>query len=221
MRHVIWDWNGTLYDDFVVNVAAVSESCRRIGGAPIDAERYRLCYTRPITVFYERLLGRNLRPGEWDVLNQCYFAAYQARIRDCHLVPGAVKALEGVAGRGVTQSLLSMWDHADLVDLVARFALGRWFAVVEGQACSGPEGKAESLARHLDRLGSEVGQLEAVDVVAIGDSLDDAAAAAALGIRCVLVTTGPHRPADLAEAGVPVVPTVFDAVEAALGPVPT
>lgn len=216
VRHVVWDWNGTLYDDFAVNVAAVSESCRSVGGKPVDEERYRRCYTRPITEFYERLLGRRLAPGEWDALDRCYFAAYWRQRQSCRLVQGAIEALAVVADRGLTQSLLSMWDHADLLDLVAAFELHRWFAVVQGQPRSGPAGKQTSLTRHLKTLTSKVGQMTPDDVVAIGDSLDDAAAARAVGITCVLVEHGPHHPADLVEAGVPVVRTVLEAVEVAL-----
>ena len=58
MRHVIWDWNGTLVDDLPIVVDAVNASLAGIGAGPIVADDYRDHYTRPVRVFYDRLLGR-------------------------------------------------------------------------------------------------------------------------------------------------------------------
>jgi len=68
VRHVVWDGNGTLLDDFALNVSAVGESCASVGGGPVTADRHRTHFTRPISVFYERLLGRPIGEGEWDRL---------------------------------------------------------------------------------------------------------------------------------------------------------
>ena len=49
----------------------------------------------------------------------------------------------------------------------------------------------------------------------IGDAVDDALAAAHVGARAVLYTGGSHSRASLEKAGVPVVDTLAEAVEAA------
>lgn len=219
MHHLVWDWNGTLFDDFDLNVAAVAAACAASGGGDVDALLYRRHYTRPITAFYERLLGRPLGEGEWDTLNDCYHAAYGRGLASCALAQGARDALAAAAARGATQSLLSMWEHEDLRRLVARFDLDGCFVLVEGQPAKGPDTKEASLARHLARLRDEVG-VEPGDVVAIGDTVDDAAAAEACGIACVLVEGGPHPPDVVAGLGVPLAPSLLDAVDVALAPRP-
>jgi phosphoglycolate phosphatase-like HAD superfamily hydrolase len=70
--------------------------------------------------------------------------------------------------------------------------------------------KAGHLAQHLAELG-----LAGDDAVLIGDSLDDAAAAEAVGAGVVLYTGGFTHPARLRASGLPVADTLVAAVELA------
>ncbi len=60
MPHVIWDWNGTLFDDLAIVVASVNASLTQLGAPPIDEGGYRDHFTRPVHVFYEHLLGHEV-----------------------------------------------------------------------------------------------------------------------------------------------------------------
>lgn len=51
------------------------------------------------------------------------------------------------------------------------------------------------------------------DVLVVGDALDDAAAAADVGVPCVLFDRGSHPRAELEAAGVPVVSTLVGALD--------
>jgi phosphoglycolate phosphatase-like HAD superfamily hydrolase len=215
VRHVVWDWNGTLFDDFDANVAAVAEVCGSAGGPVVTADVYRRHFVRPVTVFYERLLGRPLEPGEWDRLNEGYFAAYRRRLASLRLVAGADEALAAVAASGMSQSLLSMWEHDELLRLVRGFGIDRHFVRVDGQRGTGGDTKEAFLARHVAHVEALVGPLDADEVLVVGDSVDDARAAGALGLQCLLVAGGPEHPEALQATGVAVVPTLADAVGAA------
>jgi phosphoglycolate phosphatase-like HAD superfamily hydrolase len=217
VRHVVWDWNGTLFDDFDATVAAVAEVCDAAGGPVVTADVYRRHFVRPVTAFYERLFGRPLEPGEWDRLNEGYFAAYRRRLASLRLVTGAEEALATVAASGRSQSLLSMWEHDELLRLVRGFGIDRHFVRVDGQRGTGGDTKEASLSRHVARVDALVGPLDGDEVLVVGDSLDDARSAAALGLRCVLVAGGPEHPEALRATGVAVVPTLAEAVGAARG----
>jgi beta-phosphoglucomutase-like phosphatase (HAD superfamily) len=52
--HVIWDWNGTLYDDSHVVVAAVNDVLAHHGLPSIDADYYRTHYQRRCTASTSR-----------------------------------------------------------------------------------------------------------------------------------------------------------------------
>lgn len=214
VRHVVWDWNGTLLDDFPQVVLAADRAARDVLGRGLDADDYRRCYARPVRRLYENLVGRSLTEPEWSTLNQRYHDTYRAQLTSVRPAPDARVALATVRAAGVTQSLLSMWAHEELVALVGQLGLGDGFVGLDGLPSSAAgERKAPWLARHLERLRSgPLPDLEPAAVVVVGDSLDDAAAAAEVGARAILVDGGSHHVADLEATGVPVATSLLGAL---------
>jgi phosphoglycolate phosphatase-like HAD superfamily hydrolase len=211
-RHVVWDWNGTLFDDHVAVVAAINDALAVLGLGPIDSRTYRSHYTRPVQRFYERVAGRPIEPGEWQTLDDAYHDSYHAWLERLALAPDAWTALASAEAAGLSQSLLSMWRHQDLVALVERLGIGRFFLRVDGLRVSGGGGKTEHLVTHLAAL-----EVDAAAVLLVGDTLDDLAAARAAGAHCVLYDGGSHHRHALEATGVPVVDTLTAAL-AAVGP---
>ncbi|HZU71856.1 MAG TPA: HAD family hydrolase [Acidimicrobiales bacterium] len=220
-RHVIWDWNGTLVDDFGLILEAASACCEALRGAPIDADEYRTHFTRPVQAFYERVVGRPLSALEWEQVNQTFHQRYLDRLEDLVLVPTAAAALEGVRHLGISQSVLSMWQQASLVGVIDRLGIAEFFVAVRGKSGmdGGDDHKAEHLVSHLGDLEGAGVTVDPAEVLLVGDSLDDAAAAAAVGARCVLVEGGSHHSHHLATAGVPVVGSLVAALHVAGLPV--
>jgi phosphoglycolate phosphatase-like HAD superfamily hydrolase len=211
VRHLVWDWNGTLFDDHEAVVAAVNDALAGLGVAAIDADTYRTHFTRPVERFYEQVAGRPISAVEWRALDDAYHDSYQAWVERLGLAADARAALEAAEAAGLGQSLLSMWRHQDLVALVERLGIGRFFTRVDGLRVPGGAGKAEHLVEHLAALG-----VDAAGVMLVGDALDDLQAARAVGARCVLYDGGSHHRHVLEATGVPVVDTLTAAVAAAL-----
>jgi len=216
MRHVVWDWNGTLFDDLDIVVASVNVSLRAVGAPAIDPDRYRAVYQRPLHRFYEALLGRPVLAEEMAAIDGNFHDAYHALLDQARLTVDARSAVELVAARGQTQSVLSMWWHDRLVPAVRYFELEEHMLAVDGHR--GPPGasKLDHLARHVDQLTrlfpSRV-RREAVTV--IGDVTDDADAARAAGVGCVLYDGGSQPRAALEATGAAVAATLMEAVELA------
>lgn len=212
LPHLVWDWNGTLFDDVAAVVAATSESFQAAGLPTVTLADYHTHYTRPIPVFYQRLLGRPVSEAEWRTLDGSFHVAYRRLIETgkVDLVPGSRVLLEEWLAAGGTQSLLSMWHHDELVVQVDRLGIEALFTRVDG--LRGPSGgrKAAHLRAHLAAAG-----VAPADAVVIGDSLDDADAAAEIGSWAVLYSGGFHGPRSLAGAGVPVVGSLAEAVAVA------
>lgn len=211
MRHLVWDWNGTLLDDHQLVVDALNGVLVAAGIAPVDLATYQSAYTRPLDVFYARLFGRPIAAEEWPEIDARYHATYRAGLADAGLHPEALPALRTAAAQGMSQSLLSMYPHDDLLPLVDRFDLTPHFLRVDGLRGGGGGRKAPHLTAHLDVLVAS-GQVQRGEVVVIGDALDDAHAAAELAVDCVLYDGGSHPRAALESLGVPVV----DGLEAAV-----
>ena len=208
--HLVWDWNGTLFDDADAVYRASAELFAARGLPEITPRQYRAAYCRPISGFYARLFGRALAPAELAALDEQFHAAYQRIVGQLGLAAGARSALAGWRARGGDQSLLSMYRHERLLALVRRFALEGEFTRVAGLLGAADGRKAEHLARHMAAL-----RLDPVDVALIGDGLDDAAAAAHVGARCVLYNGGAHEHDALVATGLPVADDLAEAVELA------
>jgi len=103
-----------------------------------------------------------------------------------------------------------MWRHQDLVPLVERLGIGRFFVRVDGLRVPGGGAKTEHLVEHLAAL-----DVAAPAALLVGDSLDDLAAARAVGAHCVLYDGGSHHRDALEATGVPVVDTLTAALAAA------
>lgn len=208
--HVVWDWNGTLLDDLPIVIESVNRSIALLGERPISADEYRDHYTRPVRLFYQSLFGRELTDEEWLRLNTSFHEHYFHLAAAVGLAPHAGEAMEVLDRFGHGQSLLSMSPHDWLVKIVSRLGITSRFELVTG--LSGPTGgrKAGHLVDHLQHLG-----VDGEDVVVIGDTPDDVAAARHVGARPILYHGGSHHIEVLEAEGVPIAETLLDAAEMA------
>jgi phosphoglycolate phosphatase-like HAD superfamily hydrolase len=209
--HVVWDWNGTLLDDNDAVLAAVNEVCAGFGRAALSWSEWQEVYARPMRVSYERILARVLDDEDWARVDKLYHERYDLLLHTCGLAQGVPDELRRWRDSGRTQSLLSMWFHAQLVPTIERFGLTEYFSRVDGLVGEvGGGSKADSLIRHL-----QAQELDPAGVVLIGDVVDDALAAQAAGTRCVLVSTGAMTRAALESTGAPVTTSVAEALRLA------
>ncbi|HEY8474086.1 MAG TPA: HAD family hydrolase [Natronosporangium sp.] len=208
-RHLVWDWNGTLLADLPVVVEATNAAFASLGGPQVSAEHHRRRFRRPIAEYYAEVLGRPVPAAEFANLDKVFHDAYLAGLPSCRLVDDAVDALTGWPG---SQSLLSMWLHDELVPTVEGFGLAKHFVRIDGRRTSDGKGgtKAPHLSAHLAALG-----LAGDEVVLIGDTVDDADAAKAVGAGCVLYSGGFTDAELLRATGAPVVDSLRAAVAVA------
>lgn len=209
MAHLIWDWNGTLLDDLDLVVAATNASLATAGGPIVTADEHRRDFQRPVSAYYAYVLGRPLDDGEFARLDLAFHEAYRAGLDQCRLARDAMAA---VAAWRVTQSLLSMFFHHELVPVVTRHGLDAHLARVDGlRDRVGGGSKLPHLLVHLEALA-----VPAADCVLIGDSVDDAEAAHAAGAKIILYAGGITDEKRLRATGQPVATTLVEAVEHAL-----
>jgi phosphoglycolate phosphatase-like HAD superfamily hydrolase len=209
--HVVWDWNGTLLDDAATVIEATT-SAFAAAGIPVEvtSDLYRRNFTRPIPLFYERLLGRPVSAAEWPQLDRAFHEHYGRLHHRCSLAAGAREVLGAIEARGWTQSLCSMLPHEYLVPAVERHGIAGFFTRIDGLR-SGERGGAK-LAHLTEHLGRVAGG--ASRTVLIGDTVDDALAARGAGVGCILVDGGEglHDPAAVVEAGAPVAASLEEAL---------
>jgi len=213
--HIVWDWNGTLFDDLEVVVRSVNHGLSGFGAIPIDLDGYRSNYTRPVKLFYDRLIGREITTEEWTTVDRVFHDAYRSALNEARLTVDAAQALQTVADGGHTQSLLSMFPQPDLLPLVERIGIAGFFDRIDGLSEGSPgDLKAAYLERHLRQL---IAGEDPREVVVIGDTPDDAIAATHVGARPILYDGGSHHRHDLEATGAEVASSLVAAVALALG----
>lgn len=209
MAHLVWDWNGTLLDDLHLIVDATNAALASVGGGPVSVDEHRRDFHRPVSAYYGHVLGRPVTPAEFATLDQVFHHVYRAGLPRCRLAGDAFAAMRSWTG---TQSLLSMFFHDELVPVVTRHGLDGHLRRVDGlRDRVGGGSKAPHLQAHLAAL-----QLPGPDCVLIGDSVDDAEAAASVGARVVLYAGGITHEERLRSTGLPVADTLVEAVSYAL-----
>jgi phosphoglycolate phosphatase-like HAD superfamily hydrolase len=212
--HIVWDWNGTLFDDGDALVLATVDAFATSGLGEVSRESYQAHFTRPISEFYNQLAGRVLAPAEQVLLNDHFQSSYARRMTEMTVHPDAIGALTAWRETGRTQSLLSMYPHERLLGLAQVRKIVHFFVSVNGTCDDAPPRKEPHLRRHLASLSTDPGR-----VLVVGDNLDDVHAARVCGVPCVL-----YRPTERAlvsdtrvrDLRVPVVPDLSAAVRWAL-----
>jgi phosphoglycolate phosphatase-like HAD superfamily hydrolase len=220
VKHIVWDWNGTLFDDQDVVVAATNASLAAIGVRQrITNEQYKELYQRPMEDFYAALIGSAVPDAQWPALDAAFAQYYLSHVSECGLSADALAAMDTWSPR--TQSLLSMFGHEELVRLTAELQLHDRFHRIDGRPAEldfGP--KAKYLVKHLEHLRAHEPDLSAEQIALIGDCADDAYAAFHVGARAVLYTGGSSSRSVLEKVGAPVVDSLSEAVALLLAPGP-
>lgn len=207
--HLVWDWNGTLFRDLHAVLDASRAALGAVGAAPVSLEDYRLRFRRPIREFHDELVGRVLTDDEWRLLDDTFHHHYHQRLHEADLAEDALAAMDMLDEAGWSQSLLSMWRHEALIALLPRWPeLGERLVRVDGDHTRTGDTKEHSLRAHLAALG-----ISADDAVLIGDTVDDARAARAVGAGIVLVAEGSSHTKEILAREAEVVDSLTEAVQ--------
>jgi phosphoglycolate phosphatase len=207
IRHIIWDWNGTLINDAPYCHTLVTRHCEKYGFPTFEFEEYQRKLCHPVSDFY-RAVGFDLDKLDFEALALEFHDWYEADWNGVELYPDTVDVLAKVQRYGVTQSILSAHPHELLERNVGRFEIRPYFSEIVGLNDSLGSSKV-ALAKEWHGRQS----LSAENFVLIGDTDHDIEVARALGIRCVAISRGFQSKERLEVFGVPVVNSLSEALE--------
>lgn len=212
IRHIFWDWNGTLLDDAWLCRDVMNVMLRKRGMEEMTAQRYQEIFDFPIVHYYERL-GFDFEMESFERLGREFISAYETRRHEASLYEDVRQALETVESlEGVGQSILSAYQHDTLVTLVKEHELDEFFHTLHGHQHIYPVGKAPQGREALESLG-----LDPEETVLIGDTSHDKDVAEELGMQCVIIPGGNQPESVLTSLGVPSVTSRMAALENLLG----
>ena len=198
IRHVVWDWNGTLLDDTWLCIEIANQMLAARGIRTMSKRRYQQIFDFPVIRYYERM-GFDFAKESFEKVGAEFMVEYERRRGECMLHGDARETLERIHAHGVTQSVLSNYPHHTLEEILHHHRVREFFDDVTGADDVYARGKTERGRQWLSRA-----KRHPREVVLIGDTLHDHEVACELGIQSALVTIGSHSRSRLAPTGAPV-----------------
>jgi phosphoglycolate phosphatase len=210
-RHIIWDWNGTLWDDAWLCVEINNHMLSRRGLPGITAQTYRdkLCF--PVTGYYCQI-GFDYAIDPYNALAEEFIAEYDARRFECALQPGARELIETLHSLEIPQTVLSAYQQEALLQATGYFGLTPFFQEIVGLNDIYASGKVDNGIKYMASLAVAPDQ-----VLFVGDTVHDFEVAEAMGAHCVLVANGHNSLPRLEACGMPVFASLADVGAAVIG----
>ena len=198
MKHIIWDFNGTLLNDAQLSVDADNAVFAELGLPPITIDDYRNHMTMPVRDFYTAL-GVDLDAIPYETISRLWLDIFNAGVLQAGLVPGALDAVRALHESGRSQSILSASYEPSLRAQCDALGLTPYMRAIDGLEDESATRKTAIGRRQLSRLGLAGG-----DALLVGDMMADAELARELGAGCILVSWGHNDLARLLTCGCPV-----------------
>jgi phosphoglycolate phosphatase len=198
VKHIIWDWNGTLWNDTWLCVEINNHMLERRGLPPITIDTYRdkLCF--PVTDYYCQL-GFDYAVDPYNKLAEEFIEEYHRRRFECPLHDGAHELLSFFQTQGTPQAVLSAYEQTALLEATDYFELTGFFTDIVGLNDIYANGKVENGRKYIAGL-----DVDPDEVLFIGDTVHDFEVAEAMGVRSVLIDDGHNSRPRLEACGVPV-----------------
>jgi phosphoglycolate phosphatase len=194
IRHVIWDFNGTLLDDVRCCLDALATLLEERGLPVLSEHGYRDLFGFPVRDFYTAI-GFDFERETFDSVSETFIARYVDRLEHARPHRHALEALAWLAARNVAQSVLSAMEQVLLAKLLARYGLGDHLTHVRGLSDLNASSKVQLGVELMAQLA-----LPPESVLLVGDTLHDHETAQALGCHCLLVAHGHQHRARLERA---------------------
>ena len=205
--HIIWDWNGTLFDDVGWCVAVVNKMLAKRNMKQLDSIlEYHDAFCFPVINYYKNV-GFDFDKEPFDVIAKEFIAFYHAeKSGGCQLCKNAQSVLKTMQERGKSQVILSASETNNLLSQIDQFDISHYFDEILGISNIYAESKIDIGIDYMTRKKVE-------KAVLIGDTEHDCEVAKVLGADCILIANGHQSKDKLLACNVPVLDDVSQVME--------
>ncbi len=204
--HLIWDFNGTIFDDVRAGIVSTNKMlCERglekIGGV----EHYRSIFDFPIEEYYKKL-GFDFEKEPYSVLARIWVKLYEQNVTDATLCEGVAETMAKVNELGTAQIVLSACEKGMLMRYLEKFGVIGYLCEIMGLDNIHAKSKL-ALAEEWRQRNFGAAALM------IGDTTHDFETAELLGADCVLYCGGHQSRERLEVCGCPVIDRIEDVLK--------
>lgn len=184
-EYVIWDWNGTLFNDVQISIDAMNHMLEtKKYPQRLDSDLYKSIFSFPVIDYYKKV-GLDFDRHPFDELAQLFIDLYSELQNSAGLFDGARDALKCFSNLGMKQSVISVCEKERLYHQISLFDINHYFDDVIGTDDNYAVSKADIAKKWFaDR------NIKPDKAVFIGDTVHDYEVARAVGCDCILIADG-------------------------------
>ena len=185
---IIWDFNGTIFDDVQIDIDSLNVMLERRGLEPVkNREEYRAGFMFPIKQWYLNR-GFDLERESFDDVAVEWLNEYLSREPEAGLVKGVSETLEYFKSKNVKQIILSASEITMLKRQLKMLGVEEYFEEILGlDNVYAASKKGIALEWRKDHPNERL--------LFIGDTDHDYFVAEAIGADCILIAEG-HQSAE-------------------------
>ncbi|MEI6217320.1 MAG: HAD family hydrolase [bacterium] len=202
IRHIVWDWNGTLIDDVPACVRSLNDMLRKYGRKVVTCRQYRRHFGFPVQDYYVGL-GFDFSRENWNTVAAEFHKSYSGHSKAVRLRKGARTTLQHLHENGVAMSILSASEISILETMVKERGIRPLFSGLYGLSDLFARSKMDAGRKLLAGIN-----LDPAEILLVGDTAHDSEVASNMGCRCVLVRGGHQAEHRLHACGREILPSV-------------
>ncbi|MDD7985606.1 HAD hydrolase-like protein [Lentisphaera marina] len=208
VKHIFWDWNGTLLNDVDLCVHVTGKFLKERHDKLLDREMYLSEFGFPVIDFYKKI-GIDLKDADYGQMSIDWIGAYNQSFGDFAELHSEVgEVILALQNLGYKQSILSACEKGLLETLVKKYQLWDHFESVHGVEDFKAHGKVD-----LAHSAVQLSELKAEECVLIGDTIHDYEVAQEVGMQCLLIAKGHQHIDRLKATGCEVLDDISQVVE--------
>lgn len=206
-EYIIWDWNGTLFDDVEISVDTMNKMLEKTGYKNrIDLSLYKSIFTFPVSDYYQKA-GFDFSKNKFEDLAKIYVDVYSSLQFSAGLNCDALPTLEALKSNGYKQIIVSACEKNRLLNQVEKFKVKSYFDYILGIDDDFAVSKSNLAKKWFDD-----NNIDKEKALFIGDTTHDFEVSKYIGCDCVLVSCGHQSKNVLEKTGAPVLENLNQAV---------
>ena len=189
-KHIIFDWNSTLLDDFPIIHDCMNRIMQHVGRPVVTMEHFQRCYEVPFEQLYVNL---GFTPNEADKMMELernmFHDFYEPSVKEAPLRDGATEILRHVRDKGLGAYILSNHIVEPIKGQLKRLSIDHLFDEVLAYATRETQFRDMTKGERLRRYREEHGMAKH-DALIVGDSVEEIEIAHQQDLISVAITGG-------------------------------
>jgi len=196
--HIIWDWNGTLFNDVNWCIEVMNKMLVKREIPPIsNIQDYHAAFCFPIIEYYSNVgFDFSIEPFE-DLAKEFIDTYHVNKSGNSKLYINAETVLAEAQESGITQIILSASKADNLLSQLSEFDITHYFDETLGLSDIYAQSKADIGVNYIVKSNVK-------NALVIGDTIHDYEVATQLSADCLLISSGHQSKEKLLSCGVPV-----------------